>query len=176
MSGLRVTPLHAAAFLAGLVLVGQLSTGRQGRRYYQDLKRPGFAPPAWTLPVVWGGLNALQLWADRRLVNDRGIEGRNTLLGLRGANWALEGLFNPLFFRARSPVLGEAVRVAQTLNTLATIFAARRTAPGVAVALTPLAGWLTFASTVAGWIAVKNPDPVMGAVRRHFVPATATIH
>ena len=159
-----------------MVLVGQLSSGQQGRRHYRDLKRPGFAPPAWSLPLVWGALNGLQLLADRRLLNNPGIEGRNALLGMRGLNWALEALFNPLFFKAKSPVLGEAARVAQTLNTLATIYAARRTAPGVAAALTPLAGWLTFASTVAGWIAVKNPDPVMGAVRRHFAPATATIH
>jgi tryptophan-rich sensory protein len=92
-------------------------------------------------------------------------------------NWLLYALFQPAFFRARSPVLGATVTVAQLVNTLATVFAARKSAPGVAAALTPLAGWLAFASTVAGWIAAKNPDPVVHRVVERFTaPVPATIH
>ena len=177
MTSPRIGPVHAAAFFVGLTLVAQLTSNRSDRRYYRDLKRPGFAPPAWVFPVAWTGLNLMQVWADARLVNGKDIEGRRTLLALRGVNWLLYALFNPAFFRARSPVLGEAVTVAQMLNTFATIFTARRSAPGVALALTPMAGWLTFASTLAGWMAVKNPDPVVAHVRQRFTaPATATIH
>ncbi len=177
----RIGPVHAAAFFLGLTLMAQLTSSRSDRRFYRELKRPGFAPPAWVFPLAWTGLNLLQVWADARLVNGRDIKGRGRLLGLRGMNWLLYGLFNPAFFRARSPVLGEAVTVAQALNTFATIFTARRSAPEVAAALTPLAGWLTFASTVAGWMAVKNPDPVMGPVvarvrERFTAPTSAAIH
>ena len=181
MNSPRIGPVHAAAFFVGLTLVAQITSNKSDRGYYRDLKRPGFAPPAWVFPVAWTALNLLQVWADARLVNDREIKGRNTLLGLRGVNWLLYALFNPAFFRARSPVLGEAVTVAQALNTFATIFTARRSAPGVAAALTPLAGWLTFASTVAGWMAVKNPDPVIDPVvsrvrERFTAPTSAAIH
>ena len=177
----RIGPLHAAAFLAGLTLMATLTSRRGDRRFYQELRRPGFAPPGWVFPLAWTALNGLQVWADARLLNGRAIENRNTLLGLRGVNWLLYALFTPAFFRARSPMLGEAVTVAQAVNTFATIFSARRSAPEVAAALTPLAGWLTFASTVAGWIAVKNPDPVVGSVvqqvrQRFTAPTSAAIH
>ena len=177
----RLGAVHAVAFLAGLTLMAQLTSRPSDRRFYRDLRRPGFAPPGWVFPVAWTGLNLLQVWADMRLVNRRGIEGRNRLLGLRGVNWVLYALFTPAFFRARSPMLGEAVTVAQALNTFATIFSARRSAPEVAMALTPLAGWLTFASTVAGWMAVKNPDPVVDPVvqrvrERFTAPGSAAIH
>ena len=177
----RIGPLHAAAFLAGVMLVAHVASRPSDRRFYRELRRPGFAPPAWAFPVAWTALNLLQVWADARLINGKEIEGRNRLLGLRGLNWLLYGLFTPAFFRARSPVLGEAVTVAQALNTFATIFSARRSAPEVAAALTPLAGWLTFASTVAGWMAVKNPDPVVDPVvqrvrQRFTAPTSAAIH
>jgi tryptophan-rich sensory protein len=181
MTAPRIGVVHAAAFFVGLTLVATLTTNPDDRRFYRELKRPGFAPPPWVFPAAWTGLNLLQVWADMRLINGRDIEGRSTLLGLRGFNWLLYGLFNPAFFRARSPVLGEAVTVAQALNTFATILAARRSAPGVAAALTPLAAWLTFASTLAGWMAVKNPDPVFGPLAdrargRFTAPVPATIH
>ena len=177
MSQHRFGAVDAAAVFVGLALVAQLTSRPRDRRYYRELRRPGFAPPAWVFPVAWTALNALQLWADGRLLNGREIEGRRTLLGLRGANWLLYALFTPAFFRARSPVLGGAVAVAQTLTAFATIFRARRAAPGVAAALTPLAGWLTFASTLSGAIAAKNPDPVVNQVRRHFAPPPGvTLH
>ena len=177
MNSPRIGPVHAAAFFVGLALMAQLTSNKGDRRYYRELKRPSFAPPGWVFPLAWTALNVLQVWGDARLINRGSFDGRKRLLGLRGVNWLLYALFNPAFFRARSPVLGEAVTVAQALNTFATIFAARRSAPDLAAALTPLAGWLTFASTVAGWMAVKNPDPVVHHVRQRFTaPVTATLH
>jgi tryptophan-rich sensory protein len=174
----RFTIRHAAAFAVGLAALSLLTSRTSDRRYYRRLDRPRSAPPAWSFPAIWGALNVLQLWGDLRLLNKRGIPDRGRLLAHRGVNWLLYALFTPAFFRARSPVLGEAVTLAQTANTLATLSLAARRAPVVAAALTPLLGWLGFASVTGGKIAWRNPDPVVGHLRNRLPvrPAEVTLH
>lgn len=171
MSKLARTAGSVAFFLA-LAAVNRATSPGDERQYYRQLKKPAFAPPGWLFGVAWTGLNALQIWADQKLLSER-TAGRTALLWQRGANWVLYNLFSPAFFNLKSPKAGAAVTFAQAANTLLTIAAARSRAPYLAKALLPAAGWLAFASLLAGKIAADNPRPARPAARggRRRAPA-----
>ncbi len=161
----RFKTWHAAAFLAGISAVSALSSSKDARSYWQGLNKPAKAPPAWVFPTVWTGLNLLQVWADLRILNDREAPDRNTLLGLRAVNWLLYALFTPAFFRAKSPVAGEAITLAEGVTAGATVALLARTDPLAAAALTPLTLWTAYASLLGADLASKNPDRLVDQLR-----------
>jgi benzodiazapine receptor len=163
--------LSGAAVLAALAIINRVTSPGDERQYYRKLKTPPYAPPAWTFGAVWSGLNALQIWADQKLIADRRTPARAALFGLRGVNWALYNLFSPAFFNLKSPRAGAAVSWSQLANTLVTIALARRNAPYMARALLPTAAWLGFAAVLGNRIAVDNPDAVLSMAARTASPA-----
>lgn len=162
---IRFRPWHAAVFLGAVTAVSLASSRKGDKAYYRKLAKPPKAPPAWVFPVVWSGLNILQLYADLRILNGKGPD-RNKLIGLRGLNWLLYGLFTPAFFRARSPKLGEAVTLAEGVTAGATVALLAKRDPLAALALAPLTLWSAYAGMVGGEIAERNPDQFMDRMRR----------
>jgi translocator protein len=162
---IRFRGWHAAAFLAGVSALSALSSSRDAGRYWRGLNKPAKAPPAWVFPSVWTGLNVLQVWADLRILNQRDLPDRNTILGLRAANWVLYALFTPTFFRAKSPLAGEAVTLAEGLTAGATVALLARRDPLAAAALTPLTLWTAYASLLGGEVAAANPDALVDRLR-----------
>lgn len=156
---------HAAAFLAGMSALSALSTSRDARSYWRGLNKPAAAPPAWVFPSVWTTLNVMQLWADLRVLNRKDLPDRNVILGLRALNWVLYALFTPAFFRAKSPVAGEAISLAEGLTAGATVALLARRDPLAAAALTPLTLWTAYASLLGGELAGGNPDSLVDRLR-----------
>lgn len=161
----RFRPWHAAVFLGAVTAISLASSRKSDKPYYKKLAKPPKAPPAWVFPVVWSGLNILQLYADLRILNSKGPD-RNKLIGLRSLNWLLYGLFTPAFFRARSPKLGEAVTLAEGVTAGATVALLAKRDPLAALALAPLTVWSAYAGMVGGEIAERNPDQLMNRMRR----------
>ena len=126
---------------------------------------PAKAPPAWVFPTVWAGLNVLQVWADLRILNNRAAPERKALLGLRAVSWLLYALFTPAFFRAKSPVAGEAVTLAEGLTAGATVALLARSDPPAAAALIPLTLWTAYASLLGVDTASSNPDRLVDQLR-----------
>ncbi len=156
---------HAAAFMAGVSALSVLSSSKDRRAYWNGLNKTRRTPAAWVFPVVWTGLNVLQLWADLRVLNNRDLPDRNKVLGLRAVNWVLYGLFTPTFFRAKSPVAGEAVTLAEGVTAGATMALLARRDPVAAAALAPLTLWTAYASLIGAEIAAKNPDNLVDQLR-----------
>ncbi len=163
---IRFRPWHAAVFLGAVTAISLASSRKSDKPYYRALKKPPTAPPPWVFPVVWGGLNILQLYADLRILNQHDNPDRNKLLGLRALNWLFYGLFTPAFFRARSPKLGEAVTLAEGVTAGATMALVAKRDPIAALALAPLTLWSAYAGLVGGEIADRNPDQMMDRMRR----------
>ena len=161
----RFKTWHAAAFLAGVSTVSALSSTKDARTYWRGLNRPAKAPPAWAFPTVWAALNLLQVWADLRILNNREAPDRNALLGLRAVNWGLYALFTPAFFRARIPVAGEAITLAEGVTAGAAIALLARTDPLAAAALAPLTLWTAYASLLGADVASNNPDRLVDQLR-----------
>ena len=161
----RFRTWHAAAFLAGISALSAASSSKDARAYWRGLNRPAKSPPAWVFPTVWTGLNVLQVWADLRILNNRKAVDRNTLLGLRAVNWLLYALFTPAFFRAKSPLAGEAITLAEGVTAGATVALLAKSDPLAAAALAPLTLWTAYASLIGGEIASANPDRLVDQLR-----------
>lgn len=156
---------HAAAFMGAISALSALSSSKDARAYWRGLNKSPRTPPAWVFPTVWTGLNVLQLWADLRILNNRDAPDRNKVLGLRAVNWVLYALFTPAFFRAKSPVAGEVVTLAEGATAGATLALLAREDPLAAAALVPLTLWTAYASLIGGEIAVANPDSLVDRLR-----------
>ena len=161
----RFRTWHAAAFLAGVSALSAASASKDARAYWRGLDRSAKAPPGWVFPAVSAGLNVMQVWADLRILNNREAPERNALLGLRAVNWLLYALFTPTFFRAKSPVAGEAVTLAEGVTAGATIALLTRSDPLAAAALAPLALWTAYVSLLSGEAAASNPDQLVDQLR-----------
>lgn len=151
---------RGAAYMGALALINRVTSPGDERRYYQRLKRPGYAPPGWLFGIIWSGLNTLQIWADQKLAADRLVKGREKLVALRGVNWLLYNIFSPVFFNLKQPRAAAAVSWGQLANTVATIVLARKRAPYLVTALLPAAARLGFAAVLGSRIAADNPRGV----------------
>ncbi len=156
---------HAAAALVVLTLVGALQSGsrKRTRKFYQkDNKQAPWAPPAWLFGPAWTVNNIFLLWGLLKILNDKGLKGRSTLLGLQGGIWAIFLSFGYVYFRKGSPVLAEVWTQADAALATASISTALRADKKLALAYLPLFAWTWFASSLSAYQALKNPDPVLG--------------
>ena len=160
----RFRTWHAAAFLAGVSAISALSASRDGRAYWHGLNRTAKAPPAWVYPAVSTGLNLLQVWADLRVLNNRDARDRNAVLGLRAVNWLLYALFTPTFFRAKSPIAGEVVTLAEGVTNGAAVALLAKSDPLAAAALAPLTLWTAYAGLI-GADGGARPDQLVDRLR-----------
>jgi tryptophan-rich sensory protein len=156
---------HAATFMVGISALSALSSRKGAVAYWRGLNKSPRTPPAWVFPAVWSGLNVLQLWADLRVLNNPDLPDRNKVLGLRAANWALYAMFTPTFFRAKSPIAGELVTLAEGVTAGATVAILAARDPLAAAALVPLTLWTGYATLVGGEIAARNPDNIVDRLR-----------
>ncbi len=161
----RFRSWHGAAFLAAVSALSAVSASKDARAYWRGLNRAAKPPPAWVYPAVWTGLNGLQVWADLRILNNRAAPERRTLLGLRAASWLLHGLFTPAFLRAKSPVAGETVTLAEGLTAGATLALLARSDKLAAVALAPLTLWTAYASLVGSEGGSADPAHLVDQLR-----------
>jgi len=161
----RFSIWHAAAFLAAISALSAVSASKDGVTYWKTLKKPPRAPPSWVFPSVWTAVNALQVFADLRILNDHDAPDRKTLLALRALNWILYGLFTPAFFGAKSPIAGEAVTLAEGVTAGATVALLAKRDPIAAAALAPLALWTAYAAVAGGELAAAKPDRLVDKLR-----------
>jgi tryptophan-rich sensory protein len=165
-SGGKVKWWHAALFLAGITVVERLSTGRKGtqnaKEIYEDENQPAWAPPAGVFGPAWG-INSLALtWAGQRLLNaPETLPNRKALLGLQAAHWLIYSTFGTVYFRKKSPVLAAAWTVGDAAVAWSSYLLARKGDPKLANAYLPLVAWTSFASTLAAYQALYNPDPLL---------------
>lgn len=152
---------HAAAFglLANLVS-GAGFAGKADDEYYdRALVSPPFAPPSWAFPPVWAINNIGTLWHNLALLNmPADTPHRTAILRLQAVNWVLFATFSAGFFRLRSPILGAVWTVASFFLMLASAVLTGKLSPRLLRGLATTVVWLTLASAVSTYIALRNPD------------------
>ncbi len=151
------------------VLFGLLAnsvSGQAGRRQ-EDRDHYRRAPPAPDRPArqvffpVWVVNNAGTLWGNVRVLNQPpGTPGRSTQLVLQAAGWLLYATFGRVYFNRRSVVLGFVWTASHWLLTLASIASAARRDPKLAASHATTAAWLTLATPLTAYQALRNPDPL----------------
>ena len=121
--------------------------------FYQQLTRPGWAPPAWLFGPVWSVLYLLIGIAAWLVWRERGFRGAGPALFLFLVQMAANALWTWLFFTWRQGALAFGEILLLWLLILSTIVTFWRVKPLAGALLIPYLVWVTFASalTFATW-------------------------
>jgi len=144
--------LAAAAGPLAAAVVGGLATD-PGSRWFRDLEKPRWYPPAQTFGIVWTGLYAGLAWASGEVL----AKGGDGSFGRAyAANLVTNAGWTPLFFRARRPWAAAAESAVLTVSTVDLARRAAWVSPAAAAVLVPYAAWTAFATALTVSIARRN--------------------
>lgn len=142
------SPLAFLAFL-GLAF-GAAATGAlfEPGEWYRELAKPPWTPPDAVFGPVWTLLYLTIAVAGWLLWRRRELPAARLALGLWGLQLVLNAAWSWIFFGLHRP--GAAlVEIGLLLGTVAaTLAAAARVRPGVALLLAPYAAWVAFAAAL----------------------------
>ena len=136
--------------------VGGLASVRAGA-FYQQLSRPGWAPPASVFGPVWSVLYLLMALAAWLVWRERGFGGARTALGLFLLQLAANALWTWLFFAWRQGALAFGEILVLWFLIVATLVAFWRVRPTAALLLLPYLGWVSFAAVLTYAVWQRNP-------------------
>lgn len=138
-------------------LSGKFANSGYGNRWFAALDKPDLMPPGWAFAVAWTILYVLMALAFAIILHARGARGRALAITVFLAQFALNLVWSPLFFRAHQ--VGNAlilILVLLALVALATLlfWRVRRLAGAL---LLPYLCWLAFAAHLNYEIGRLNP-------------------
>jgi tryptophan-rich sensory protein len=155
LSAPAAAAIAACAFAVPLALSSSSSPSPNHPRtmaWYSSLRKPGFKPPDWAIPVAWAGIEGALATAAYRLLRAAPSAQRARALALLGWNVFMIGGWSRLFFKHRS--LGASTVAAATMvaSSAAFVQAARPVDRTAARAGLPLVGWVAFATVLTATI------------------------
>jgi len=143
--------------VAATAVLGGLGTDPTSR-WYRDLDKPSWQPPAAAFGPAWTTLYALlAIAAARTLDRLEAPEERRAFATAFGANLALNAGWSWLFFTAHRPRLAFAEILLLEASILDLTRRAGKVDAPAAKMLVPYAGWVAFAATLNAAIAHRNP-------------------
>ncbi len=149
----------AVSALGGL---SGLKSKKEQRKIYNDkLKQAPWAPPGWLFAPAWTINNFFLIRAIKRIMEKDMPEKRKLLL-LQAGIWIIFFSFNYVYFRKQSPVLAAIWTMSDNILAIASMLLSLKNDKKLALNYLPLTLWTSFASTLADYQALKNPDPVVG--------------
>lgn len=138
-----------------------LSKKKQRKLYSKELEQAPWAPPAWVFGPAWTINNFFLIAGLRRLVNNNAVPEKKKLLAMQGIIWVIFFSFGYVYFKRKSPVLAAVWTMSDAALATASFILANRSDKKLALHYLPLLLWTAFASSVADYQAIKNPDPVL---------------
>jgi len=147
----------AASAIGGLA---SMQSHKRERKTYKDLKQAPWAPPAAAFGPAWTTNNFFLLLALQRLLNSD-MPQKKKLLIQQVMIWLIFFSFGYVYFKKRSPLLAAAWTIADATLAITSFSTAFKTDKKLSYNYLPLLAWTVFASTIAGYQALKNPDPVI---------------
>ncbi|HEX6373963.1 MAG TPA: TspO/MBR family protein [Longimicrobium sp.] len=125
--------------------------------FYQQLVKPGWAPPGWLFGPVWSVLYLLMGIAAWLVWRERGFRGARGALTLFVVQLAANALWTWLFFAWRRGALAFGEILLLWVLIAATIAAFWRVRPLAGALLIPYLLWVTFASALTFAVWRMNP-------------------
>ena len=138
-----------------------MSSKKQKKLYTDKLEQAPWSPPAWVFAPAWTLNNYFLLRALRRII-ESDLPERRKLLLLQAGIWVVFFSFNYAYFKKKSPILADIWTMTDTVLSVASLILSAKADKRLAVNYVPLTLWTLFASTLAGYQVLKNPDPVFG--------------
>ena len=146
-------PVLTSLMTAAAAAHGSLGT-KPDSSWYRSLDKPDWQPPGVAFPLVWTPLYGLIAWGTGRAASVP--EGRGAMLGLTGADLAVNAGWCWAFFDRESPRAGLAtIALLNGLNLVLLREAARRDRVAAA-ALAPYVVWTGFATALNASIWRRN--------------------
>jgi translocator protein len=139
-----------------------LSSKRQTKLYTTQLRQAPWAPPSWVFAPAWI-LNNFFLIKALGEIMERNIPEKRKLLLLQAGIWAIFFSFGFVYFKKKSPILAGVWTMSDSVLAIASLVIAAKSNRKISLYFLPLTLWTVFASTVAGYQALKNPDPIFGS-------------
>lgn len=151
--------LIAVALSAIAGLASRQSSKNEADIYTKELKQAPWAPPGWLFGPAWTTINIFLLLALQRLLQSD-ISGKKKLIILQSLIWVVFFTFGYVYFNKKSPVLAAVWTMSDAALAAASFIISYKADKKLAYYYLPLLLWTVFASTVAGYQALNNPDPV----------------
>ena len=142
-------------------LSGTRSNKKDRKVYDKELKQAPWAPPGWLFAPAWTFNNSFLLSALLSIAKKADTPEKKKLLWLQAGIWAVFFSFNYVYFRKKSPVLAAIWTKIDLALAIASLMIAFKNDKKEALKYIPLMVWTGFASTLADYQALKNPDPVL---------------
>ena len=136
--------------------VGGFASANAGD-FYQQLVRPGWAPPPWLFGPVWSVLYLLMGIAAWLVWRERGFRGARAALTLFIVQLAANALWTWLFFAWRRGALAFGEILLLWVLIAATIAAFWRVRPLAGALLLPYLLWVSFATALTFAVWRANP-------------------
>lgn len=159
------TALGTTGAVAATALVGSLLTDPDNR-WYKNLKKPSWQPPALAFPIVWTALYAdiaavssliLADYQEKARAGDQyGAHEAKAYAIALGGNLVLNATWSGLFFRSRTPLVSTVESVALAASSVDLVRRAAQSSPERGVALAPYGAWTSFAVVLNSTIAYLN--------------------
>lgn len=140
--------------------VGGVASANAGD-FYQQLVRPGWAPPPWLFGPVWSVLYLLMGIAAFLVWRERGWRGARGALTLFVVQLAANALWTWLFFAWRRGALAFGEILVLWVLIAATIVAFWRIKPLAGALLIPYLMWVSFATALT-WAVWRGNPAVLG--------------
>jgi len=138
--------------------IGAIASADAGS-FYQQLNRPGWAPPGWLFGPVWSMLYFLMAISAWLVWREHGIGGARVPLLRFVLQLAANALWTPLFFHWKLGGLAFLEIILLWLLIIATVIAFWRRGPRLAAALLlPYLAWVTFAAYLNYSVWRLNPN------------------
>ena len=139
----------AAALVGAAAAVGGLAASGARTELYEELDRPGWAPPAEVFGPVWTvlyGTMAVAAWLVAR--EGPGRSETRLALGLFGAQLVLNAAWAPIFFGAGAVSAAAIEIVALAVVLAATVAAFWRVSRPAGALMVPYLVWVVFAAAL----------------------------
>lgn len=148
--------LSSAVYVVPLALSWSTAPAPQHPRvllWYTLLRKPGYKPPDWAIPVAWGLIETAMAGASYRLLRHPASPERNRALALLALNTVSIGAWSRLFFGRRDLATSTVAAAAMVVTGAAYVHQARRVDKPAALAGVPFVAWVAFATvlTAALW-------------------------
>lgn len=146
-----------------LTCIGGLSSFQSDttdrKLYTEQLQQAPWSPPGWLFGPAWTFNNIFILLALQQILKSN-VSKRKQILIVQGVIWFIFFTFGYVYFNRRSPVLAAVWTISDAILALSSFILLIKQERKIAWHYLPLIIWTFFAGTVAGYQALKNPDPV----------------
>jgi len=148
----------AASAIGGLASITKHKKDKQ--LYNTKLKQAPWAPPAWLFGPAWTVNNFFLLLALQKLLKSN-MPQKRKLLAMQGVIWLIFFSFGYIYFNKKSTLLAAAWTMGDAALCAASIITLYKANSKTAYYYLPLMVWTAFASTLAGYQALYNDDPIL---------------